>query len=183
MDDEENNMKRLSIALLCLILVGLCACGRTMPEETTTEETTTGKTSKAETSTAKIDPSVLELYADAIETYCALPDGTAWKDADHYFLYDIDGDGIQELLLGMEWGGNTHLNGEPYLPDGAIFLTDIYAIQDGVAVWQEEFHWSTEPDREYPAVLLKNGLIRLDIHDWKPDLELLTYYYCFENGN
>lgn len=151
-------MKKLFNALLCLLLAGLYACGSTTPEdETTTQPTNTeitvaGTTKVFEpTFTIKTSPDdpnsyVIEEYLDIYNE--VLNDDNRSMPDYYFFLYDLDGDGTKELLLGQKnW-------------DGKIHLDSVHVIQNGVAVdqvaltpWMEQF--ATE------RCLLKNGTIKI----------------------
>ena len=166
-------MKKLFIALLCLMLACLCTCGQGVPPtEGTAQGTIRGNTSQTATtsealteipSTVKIDPSVSAIYSDAIIKYYDLPRDSLNAGADYYFLYDIDGDGTQELLL-----GEVGLNG--------MTLITVYVIHDGAAVLQEEY-WG-DSQRGSPALLYKNGTLK-EFDDY--DDKMFTYYR-FEDG-
>jgi len=154
-------VKKLLVAFLCLLFAGLCACGqRDSPDDTKTEPETQSATKPTEANnTNENDP-----YSDAITMYYDLPSNLFQANAEHYFLYDIDGDGIQELLLGKEWGGQTH------------FIA-VYAVQDGLPVLQKEF--TDDPECGPPALLFENGTIRVNDFDggrW------VFFYYRFEDG-
>jgi len=137
------NGKKLFVALLCLLLAGLCACGREVEE-------------------AAVIVNEIDLYADVIKVYQGYMDsnGTVY----YYALYDIDGNGIEELLLALEFWGNAE-------------LSTIYTIQDGIAVWQEEF-WTDSGDGVWcDASFYTNGIIRLD-DNWNSFIR----FYRFKNG-
>jgi len=105
--------------------------------------------------------SEISLYSNALSAYYNLS-GNAFAGADHFTLYDINGDGTKEFLLGVEWWGGMH-------------LIAVYAIQNGVAVLQEDF--TTSPTSCAPALLFKNGSIKKDF-----DIDPIVHYYRFENG-
>ena len=150
-------MKKLSIVLLCVLLAGLCACGLgELEEETSTMPTT-----------AEIDPSELALYADVLNPLSERDYNELWQN--RYTLYDLDGDGTKELLLGEYL----------YLAD-EVTLLSVYSIQDGVAVYQKgffrdlaaEMEFSEPPGTISVPVLYKNGTIRMGDYG----------YYRLENG-
>jgi len=132
-------MKRVYVVLLCLLFTGFCACGPVSTEKM-----------------AKRDP-----YARVIKTHQRHGYGYYY-----YALYDIDGNGTEELLLGTHaW-------------QDLIGFHVVYSIQNGKAVQEEPFglwHW----DHGFPPLLLKNGVIRSDI---TLPADLRYFYYRFENG-
>ena len=141
-------MKKLFIALLYMLLTGLCACGQRLPEQTPTVN--------------KNDP-----YSDIVKTiikgYDNAPDQLKER---YYTLYDLDGNGTKELLLGE---GSR----------GGIYPWIIYAVKGGVAVEQKEFLALGEGGCVLPSSLFKNGTVRVDSDDAG---ELAIIYYHFEGG-
>jgi len=176
-------MKKIFATLLCTLLAGLCACGRTIPAERTTiatitlETTQTANTEEIATETTEASVSTVtirtkkdDLHSYVIEEYLEayykiLNDDNRHMLPYYYYLYDIDGNGTKELLLGVEWGGH-------------IFLDAVYTIQNGVAVQQEAYFMDTTIGP--PPLLYKNGTIRVNRVD---DTIIFYYYYFrFENG-
>lgn len=182
-------MKRISLALLCLLLVGLFACEQVKPKVTTTAPTTIQEVTSSETET-ETDASVSTTTITAPEnTATAKPptlsasnteglDDNEFKqysrvikkyikdkktEIKYYALYNIN-DGKPVLLLGA---------------DGVYkrLLYRIYAIQNGNAVQQELF-WS-DIESPYTAVLLSNCTI---MRDGDNDGDLIFSYYKFEDG-
>jgi len=141
-------MKKALIAVLCMLLAGLCACGAVI----------------------EIDPNEFAPYVDVVNERIKFFRSISDKSYDYlptqyYTLYDIDGNGTKELLLGSEeWG--------------ALVLIIIYAIQDGVAV-EQRFRVMGEGGSAFPSLLFENGVIRVDSGD---DSGRYIIYYCFENG-
>jgi len=168
-------MKKVFISLLCLLCVGFCSCEEIeQPKETTAATVTEQPSTKTSETT---DLSLLatdtengnkDLYADEInfiiEPYQNQPDKLKGQ---YYVLYDIDGNGIEELLWGMDvYGG--------------ISLNSIFSIQNGVAVEWDEF-FSAYRNREHArqTLLFCNGVIRSDSdHEGVP----IFNYYRFEAG-
>ena len=154
-------MKKLFVLLLCLLLTGICACRRTSPEtpattnqeQKTDEEKTIGSTKpsvpRSETTISKNDP-----YSDAIKAYVERCDkygilfGEGTPENQLYALYDIDGDGIEELLAGN------------YIETLGPFLCGVYVIQNGVAVEQENYFLPVPVFATPPPMLFKNGTLR-----------------------
>jgi hypothetical protein len=180
-------MKKLFVALLCLLFTGLCACRQIVPEETTvtsdpddstqeiytkttdeiTEETFTTSIQTVKIKTDKDDPYsyVIEEYLE--NYYELLDDPHSDTPPLYYLLNDIDGNGVKELLIGTEeWDKKG--------------LAVVYTIQNGAAVHQKEFWWPRDDDRFGLPVLFKNGTIKATSDDYG-DL-LLHFYYRFENG-
>ncbi|MCL2494898.1 MAG: hypothetical protein FWE98_04490 [Oscillospiraceae bacterium] len=76
-------MKKLFIALLCLLLAGLCACGQEVEEELAPYN------------------AVLRRYKRGVSF------GDYGQVYQYYALYDIDGNGSKELFLGLDlWDGS-----------------------------------------------------------------------------
>jgi len=169
-------VKGLCIVVLCICLLALCACGQVVPEEaSTTAEVLTTALFGVETTTnaPPLSPAEIEElrsgpYADTIErTLKAYRDDHYQLNQQYYTLYDIDGDGIKELLWAEEWWE-------------CIRLTGVCTIQDGTAVWQDELRTGGEGNSICPSSLFKNGTVRVD---GREDDELRFYYYRFENGS
>ena len=147
-------MKKLLAAVLCLVLVGLCACGRRAMGETTTTDKTT-----QDTATNRYGQAVVDIKTDKKDPYSFVIkehydlffDENIDPYVKHFFLYDIDGDGTKELLLGME----TY---------SGIVLFAVYSIQDNIAARQEAL---TPWMEEFPfqRSLLKNGTIKIEGRD------------------
>ena len=155
-------MKKLFIALMCVLLAGLCACGPvkkpgqttttpnigTFPDEEIVWAKTTKHTTEATETTIKTPETTNEdpyysIYEENSEKYPHAMNNL------YYFLYDVDGDGTNELLFGAEWMEDIH-------------LTAVYSIKDGVAVWQEGFVNLLHPDfTNNPPLLFKNGTIMM----------------------
>ena len=95
----------------------------------------------------------------------------------YYFLYDLDKDGTNELLLGS-WQKIGYYTEEPD-PPKKICISSAYAIQDGEAVkldsgtwWDFEFVW----DR----VLLSNGII---MTTWGIKEDPSYSFFSYENNS
>ena len=95
----------------------------------------------------------------------------------YYFLYDLDKDGTNELLLGG-WQKIGYYTEEPD-PPKKICISSAYAIQDGKAVklnsgtwWDFEFVW----DR----VLLSNGII---MTTWGIKEDPSYSFFSYENNS
>jgi len=143
-------VKKLSNVLLCLLLVGLCACEKVDSETTTTtqKETTTTTEQKTEyptvNTTVKIETNPDDPYsfvvADVVDGGIKWPmEEFDWRD--DYAFYDIVGSGTQALLLGIK-----NSNGE---------VQEIYTIKDGIM--ERKLSTSGDPDRLLR--IYKNGTI------------------------
>jgi hypothetical protein len=86
-------------------------------------------------------------------------------------LYDIDGDGVNELLLGSDHMLPEHLDD--------IWFSDVHKIQNGVAVQQK-----LDVDYWVSAILFENGTIGVKFKFAGSGLENVfeSIYYCFGNG-
>ena len=93
-----------------------------------------------------------------------------------YFIYDIDGNGVDELIMG-DWKKITD-DIDDINPPREILISSVYTIENGEVVkqdssvwWDDEYLWNRE--------LLSNGLIRTTLGD----KEYPSYSYLgFENG-
>ncbi len=168
-------MKKIICIFISLIIICMSACVNstnvdettTLTEQNSTTNTVIQATATPETEyttvvikTSPEDPysylikerydRIIEDYKRPIQTLSNL----------YYALYDIDGNGIEELLLGEEYviGGIQNVEpGEPY-EEGVTFF-HIYTIQDGVAVEQDlRLWWCGETLLE--RSILSNGLVR-----------------------
>lgn len=90
-----------------------------------------------------------------------------------YFLYDLDGDGTNELLLGSlkEIGWETE-------PPKAILLTVVYGIENGKVKRLSDLDWWNDYT-VWDRVLLSNGNILTTYgNEYNPNF----YSYVLENG-
>ena len=157
-------MKKLCIALLCVLLVGLCACGQGEPDEVLT---TALFGAEATTEAVKATPlSPAEIKALESGPYADVLNSLVWRyheelREEYYALCDIDGDGTDELLVQYNRVMNHGLYGYT-----------AYTLQNGVAVQQEEFYCNSVSAS--PLVVFKNGVV-------KTDDRYLTYFR-FDDG-
>ena len=170
-------MKKLSAIFLSILFVGLCACGWTEPEVLSPTATNRAATEtfvipgadtkkptvpkKVKIKTNKNDP-----YSYIMKVFYEKYDEKS-STAQDYVFFDIDGNGTEELLLGTGIG------------DGKKTIFRVYSIQNGVAVWQENFSAYGEGGNYNPSLVYKNGIIRVDGH-WD-GLPIISYFR-FENG-
>jgi len=142
-------MKKIIIAILCALLAGLCACEPTEPPETTTTaaQTTIATTESATETTSEEFAIYAGIVQDYLEEYNELlNEENRFMDPHYYFLYDIDGNGTKELLMGEN------------IRDKETTISNIYTVQNGEAVLQEETKFWMDFN---PSILLfKNGTIR-----------------------
>ena len=168
-------MKKLLIALFCLLLAGLCGCGQIASEKmqttTTLQENNVQSTTKILTiqteptgvfPTTQNKPNESKPYAkeinEIIKAHADRPEQTTYV---RFALHDIDGDGKKELLLGLtDWG-----------------FTTVYTVQDGVAVMQRALLIDTAEN--LPPRLFANGTIRRDSNI---NGRIYYDYFHFENG-
>jgi hypothetical protein len=146
-------MRKTSIILLCILLVGLSSC-----EKTTTDDKTTVQT----------EPIEIEQYSSVLDEYYGyLNDGDGYLITRYYAFYDIDGDGTKEFMLGADSGNDGQ--SKP--------ICEVYSIQNGSATRQNDYPLWMEfyP----PTVLLKNGTIRKSGTD---EVGLCHLYYRLEDG-
>jgi len=164
-------MKKLFIASLCLLLAGLCAC------EPSRQEKPTSSGESTETATTAIALSTVDVKADENDPFSfvvkELYDDVRSHSIDmnydflkgqFYTFYDIDGNGTEELLLGVAmW------------EDGENTLHSICAIKDGIAMNPVPL-WT---DDDSPVVLFTNATI---MTKRASDNERRISYYRFEDG-
>jgi len=156
-----------ALVLVGALLLGCAGCGGGLvgddPTIRTTGQEPVSSLGEPEVTegTGNSDP-----YADIIKSiikpYEDHPDQLKQQ---YYALYDIDGDGTKELLLGSE----------EY--SGIVFQA-VHAIQNGVAVWQEALP-SLVADFPEQRSILKNGIIRVKSVD--SDNGSFFRYYRFED--
>ena len=162
-------MKKMIIALQCLLLVSFCACGQKSqgeittatnnPEKTTQEttvktstEVTTARMSEPFVSTVKNTTNKTDPYSDFLNAdrvkYLSNPYAL---ENSYYAFYDIDGNDTLELLEGWK----TY---------SGIVLNAVFIIQNGVVMRQEALTgWMEEFDSQ--RLLFKNGTIRTSGYD------------------
>ena len=175
-------MKKLTILILAAMLLLLCSCGADVGKET---ETAPIDASAAETSAKsddipfytkeiKDDPS--DPYSGFIKEACeAVVDGWQGLEAEdfegffknryctHYFLYDLNGDGVEEMLLG-KWVKVGHYTDDPN-PPTALKPYFVCTLKDGEVEYMafDSLYWS---EFIYDRVLYSNGLV---MTTWGPE--------------
>lgn len=165
-------MKKIHCALFACVLtaalpLGLTACGgEPNGNDTPTETAAPGPyITVAQISPNENDPYssvVKELYDEVLSH--SIDMNYDFISEQHFALYDVDGNGVNELLLGVEmW------------EDGEITLHSICAIQNGVAMKPISL-WT---DDDSPVVLFDNATI---MTKRASDNERRITYYRFEDG-
>ena len=176
-------MKKLIILILAAI--GFITCFSGCGSPTQTDETTAVGTKGGEaltekgtipfyTKEIKDDPS--DPYSGFIKEACeAVVDGWQGLEAEdfedffknryctHYFLYDLNGDGVEEMLLG-KWVKVGHYTDDPN-PPTALKPYFICTLKDGEVEYMDfdSLHWS---EFIYDRVLFSNGLV---MTTWGPE--------------
>lgn len=169
-------MKKLIILILAAI--GFITCFSGCGSPTQTDETTAVGTKGGEaltekgtipfyTKEIKDDPS--DPYSGFIKEACeAVVDGWQGLEAEdfedffknryctHYFLYDLNGDGVEEMLLG-KWVKVGHYTDDPN-PPTALKPYFVCTLKDGEVEYMDfdSLHWS---EFIYDRVLYSNGLV------------------------
>lgn len=199
-------MKKLSVLILFFILVILCSCDKSgvtektssisyhsttksIHQNTKSDNTVSNVTSLTEISTVEIETSPDDLYSHFIKKrYEDIYNAQKSEGAEYfenfdkhannvfYSLYDIDGNGVDELILG-DWKRITN-DSEAHNPPRKILISSVYTIENGKVVKQDSSVWWND-DYIWDRVLLSNGLIRTTLGD----KETPSYSYLgFENG-
>lgn len=175
-------MKKAVLFIAVMLLLLLCSCGADGGKET---ETTPIDANTAETSAKsddipfytkeiKDDPSYP--YSGFIKEACeAVVDGWQGLEAEdfedffknryctHYFLYDLNGDGVEEMLLG-KWVKVGHYTDDPN-PPTALKPYFVCTLKDGEVEYMafDSLYWS---EFIYDRVLYSNGLV---MTTWGPE--------------
>lgn len=175
-------MKKAVLFIAVMLLLLLCSCGADGGKET---ETTPIDANTAETSAKsddipfytkeiKDDPS--DPYSGFIKEACeAVVDGWQGLEAEdfedffknryctHYFLYDLNGDGVEEMLLG-KWVKVGHYTDDPN-PPTALKPYFVCTLKDGEVEYMafDSLYWS---EFIYDRVLYSNGLV---MTTWGPE--------------
>ena len=175
-------MKRFIVLVLAAMLLLLCSCGADGGKET---ETTSINASAAATSeksddipfyTKEIKDDPSDPYSGFIKEACeAVVDGWQGLEAEdfedffknryctHYFLYDLNGDGVEEMLLG-KWVKVGHYTDDPN-PPTALKPYFVCTLKDGEVEYMDfdSLYWS---EFIYDRVLYSNGLV---MTTWGPE--------------
>ena len=175
-------MKKAVLLIAVMLLLLLCSCGADVGKET---ETTLIDASAAATSeksddipfyTKEIKDDPSDPYSGFIKEACeAVVDGWQGLEAEdfedffknryctHYFLYDLNGDGVEEMLLG-KWVKVGHYTDDPN-PPTALKPYFVCTLKDGEAEYMDfdSLYWS---EFIYDRVLYSNGLV---MTTWGPE--------------
>jgi hypothetical protein len=175
-------MKKAVLFIAVMLLLLLCSCGADVGKET---ETTLIDASAAATSeksddipfyTKEIKDDPSDPYSGFIKEACeAVVDGWQGLEAEdfedffknryctHYFLYDLNGDGVEEMLLG-KWVKVGHYTDDPN-PPTALKPYFVCTLKDGEAEYMDfdSLYWS---EFIYDRVLYSNGLV---MTTWGPE--------------
>ena len=169
-------MKKLLVALLCLLLFGLWACVQTPLEEISTTDITITIVATTEhtenvmentlVTTTTSQTSENDPIAEVLRSYPIEFMGSHFQEFTRYYaLHTINGNEV--LMLGVK-------------ERDTIFLDVVYVIRDGIAVQQRQVMWGGGLRWDsFPPVLFENETIRLG-----RDSEgvLVFHYYRFEDG-
>jgi hypothetical protein len=175
-------MKKAVLLIAVMLLLLLCSCGAYVGKET---ETTSIDASAAATSeksddipfyTKEIKDDPSDPYSGFIKEACeAVVDGWQGLEAEdfedffknryctHYFLYDLNGDGVEEMLLG-KWVKVGHYTDDPN-PPTALKPYFVCTLKDGEVEYMDfdSLYWS---EFIYDRVLYSNGLV---MTTWGPE--------------
>ena len=175
-------MKKAVLLIAVMLLLLLCSCGADggKEAETTPIDASAAATSEKSddipfyTKEIKDDPS--DPYSGFIKEACeAVVDGWQGLEAEdfedffknryctHYFLYDLNGDGVEEMLLG-KWVKVGHYTDDPN-PPTALKPYFVCTLKDGEVEYMDfdSLYWS---EFIYDRVLYSNGLV---MTTWGPE--------------
>ena len=175
-------MKKAVLLIAVMLLLLLCSCGADggKEAETTPIDASAAATSEKSddipfyTKEIKGDPS--DPYSGFIKEACeAVVDGWQGLEAEdfedffknryctHYFLYDLNGDGVEEMLLG-KWVKVGHYTDDPN-PPTALKPYFVCTLKDGEVEYMDfdSLYWS---EFIYDRVLYSNGLV---MTTWGPE--------------
>ena len=175
-------MKKAVLLITVILLLLLCSCGADggKEAETTPIDASAAATSEKSddipfhTKEIKDDPS--DPYSGFIKEACeAVVDGWQGLEAEdfedffknryctHYFLYDLNGDGVEEMMLG-KWVKVGHYTDDPN-PPTALKPYFVCTLKDGEVEYMDfdSLYWS---EFIYDRVLYSNGLV---MTTWGPE--------------
>lgn len=175
-------MKKAVLLITVILLLLLCSCGADVGKETETTPIDASAAATSEksddipfyTKEIKDDPS--DPYSGFIKEACeAVVDGWQGLEAEdfedffknryctHYFLYDLNGDGVEEMLLG-KWVKVGHYTDDPN-PPTALKPYFVCTLKDGEVEYMDfdSLYWS---EFIYDRVLYSNGLV---MTTWGPE--------------
>ena len=175
-------MKKAVLLITVILLLLLCSCGADggKEAETTPIDASAAATSEKSddipfyTKEIKDDPS--DPYSGFIKEICeAVVEDWQGSESEnfegffkngnctHYFLYDLNGDGVEEMLLG-KWVKVGHYTDDPN-PPTALKPYFVCTLKDGEVEYMafDSLHWS---EFIYDRVLFSNGLV---MTTWGPE--------------
>lgn len=175
-------MKKAVLLITVILLLLLCSCGADVGKEaeTTLIDASAAATSEKSddipfyTKEIKDDPS--DPYSGFIKEICeAVVEDWQGSESEnfegffkngnctHYFLYDLNGDGVEEMLLG-KWVKVGHYTDDPN-PPTALKPYFVCTLKDGEVEYMDfdSLHWS---EFIYDRVLYSNGLV---MTTWGPE--------------
>ena len=155
-------MKKTVFSLLLITIILFCSCSRNIKNNTTTQTADNTTTSEVSTTSAKpfytqeIKTEMSDPYSSLIKEMCdnimkcwnstipeykekGLENYIKRFDDLFYFLYDLDKDGTNELLLGTIQKVGTDF--EDINAPEKICISSIYTIKDGKAVKVDTGSW------------------------------------------
>ena len=168
-------MKKAVLLITVILLLLLCSCGADVGKEaeTTLIDASAAATSEKSddipfyTKEIKDDPS--DPYSGFIKEICeAVVEDWQGSESEnfegffkngnctHYFLYDLNGDGVEEMLLG-KWVKVGHYTDDPN-PPTALKPYFVCTLKDGEVEYMDfdSLYWS---EFIYDRVLYSNGLV------------------------
>lgn len=175
-------MKKAVLLIAVMLLLLLCSCGADVGKEaeTTPIDASAAATSEKSddipfyTKEIKDDPS--DPYSGFIKEICeAVVEDWQGSESEnfegffkngnctHYFLYDLNGDGVEEMLLG-KWVKVGHYTDDPN-PPTALKPYFVCTLKDGEVEYMDfdSLYWS---EFIYDRVLFSNGLV---MTTWGPE--------------
>ncbi len=175
-------MKKAVLLIAVMLLLLLCSCGADVGKEaeTTPIDASAAATSEKSddipfyTKEIKDDPS--DPYSGFIKEICeAVVEDWQGSESEnfegffkngnctHYFLYDLNGDGVEEMLLG-KWVKVGHYTDDPN-PPTALKPYFVCTLKDGEVEYMDfdSLYWS---EFIYDRVLYSNGLV---MTTWGPE--------------
>lgn len=175
-------MKKAVLLITVILLLLLCSCGADVGKEaeTTLIDASAAATSEKSddipfyTKEIKDDPS--DPYSGFIKEICeAVVEDWQGSESEnfegffkngnctHYFLYDLNGDGVEEMLLG-KWVKVGHYTDDPN-PPTALKPYFVCTLKDGEVEYMDfdSLYWS---EFIYDRVLYSNGLV---MTTWGPE--------------
>ena len=182
----DDNMKQIKATIIVIAMIFLCGCTGGKSESNTTEATTsTTLANEVTTSDNRFTTSAKPFYTKEIETIASDPysdfikqkciavkkdwDSANSKERErgfekfvkafddmYYFLYDINGDGTNELLLGS-WH---RLGNDIDASDSTmkICISSIYTLKNGKIIKIDSGNWWVQ-DLIQDRILYSNGKI------------------------